>query len=116
MRRRRSPRQPHRPSPHPNLPPRPPRHDPAPEPPVAAEPAIDVPTVSLSALVAYVFERETVRVVDRDGEVWFELVDVCRVLAHSNPSKAADVLDEDERMTMVPLCRTGVARRCESLS
>jgi BRO family, N-terminal domain len=44
--------------------------------------------------------RYRVRVVDRDGNPWFVLSDVCRVLAHSNPSAAAGRLDDDERMTL----------------
>ena len=32
----------------------------------------------------------------RDGDPWFVLADVCKVLEHSNPSKAADGLEDDE--------------------
>lgn len=34
---------------------------------------------------------------DRDGEPWFVLADVCRVLEHSNPSHAASRLKEREK-------------------
>lgn len=43
------------------------------------------------------FEGQGVRMTVRDEEPWFVLVDVCRVLEISNPSKAASRLDEDER-------------------
>lgn len=38
-----------------------------------------------------------VRVVDRNGEAWFVAADVCRVLELSNPTMAAERLDEDEK-------------------
>src|SRR4051812_25581919 len=37
------------------------------------------------------------RTTARDGELWFVLADVCRVLDTGNPSMAAGRLDEDER-------------------
>ncbi|MFC3227312.1 phage antirepressor [Marinibaculum pumilum] len=43
------------------------------------------------------FEGWGVRVVIRDGEPWFVLADVCRVLEIGNPSDAARRLDDDER-------------------
>lgn len=36
----------------------------------------------------------------RDGEPWFVLADVCRLLGIKNPSDAASRLDDDERMTL----------------
>ncbi|MEN2980965.1 Bro-N domain-containing protein [Tistrella bauzanensis] len=47
------------------------------------------------------FEGCAVRVVLRDGEPWFVLVDVCRVLSIGNPSQAAARLDGDERYTLI---------------
>lgn len=39
----------------------------------------------------------TVRVIMRDGEPWFVLSDVCKILDFVNPSRIADSLDEDEK-------------------
>ncbi len=39
-------------------------------------------------------------VTDQDGQPWFVLADVCRVLDHSNPSVAASRLDDDEKLTL----------------
>jgi prophage antirepressor-like protein len=38
------------------------------------------------------------RVTDRDGNPWFVLADVCRVLEIANSRDAASRLDEDERV------------------
>lgn len=40
------------------------------------------------------------RVVDRNGDPWFVLADVCRKVGIANPSDAATRLDEDEKMTL----------------
>jgi prophage antirepressor-like protein len=48
-------------------------------------------------VVPFDFEGQAVRVIDRDGEPWFVLADVCRVLEVGNPSMAATRLDGDER-------------------
>jgi prophage antirepressor-like protein len=40
------------------------------------------------------------RMTDRDGEPWFVLADVCRVLGIGNPSDAARRLDDDEKDTL----------------
>ncbi len=42
-------------------------------------------------------ERDQFRVIDREGEPWFVLADVCRKLEIGNPSDAAKRLDEDEK-------------------
>jgi prophage antirepressor-like protein len=42
-------------------------------------------------------EKRPFRIIDRDGEPWFVLTDVCRELAISNPRDAASRLDDDER-------------------
>ena len=43
------------------------------------------------------FEDHEVRTVEIDGEPWFVLSDVCKVLELSSPHKVADRLDWDER-------------------
>lgn len=43
------------------------------------------------------FENAAVRAMKRDGDPWFVLSDVCRVLEIGNPSDAARRLDEDEK-------------------
>lgn len=48
-------------------------------------------------IAAFAFDDALVRVVDRDGDPWFVLVDVCRVLEMGNPSQAASRLDDDEK-------------------
>lgn len=47
-----------------------------------------------------VFEYETnrpFRIIDRNGEPWFVLADVCAALGLSNPSVVAQPLDDDEK-------------------
>ena len=46
------------------------------------------------------FDSNDVRLSDRDGEPWFVLADVCRVLEIGNPSDAARRLDDDEKTTL----------------
>lgn len=57
-------------------------------------------THTSSALTPFQFEGADVRLIDRDGEPWFVLADVCRVLEIGNPSDAAKRLDQDEKMTL----------------
>lgn len=45
-------------------------------------------------------EHDEFRVIDRDGEPWFVLAEVCRKLGLANPSDVASRLDDDERMTL----------------
>lgn len=42
-------------------------------------------------------DRHDFRIIDRDGEPWFVLADVCRALEISNPRDAASRLDDDEK-------------------
>ena len=56
----------------------------------------------MSAVTAYVFEGNEVRVVTRDGEPWFVAADVCRVLGVQNVAQAVGPLDEDEK----GICKT----------
>jgi len=51
----------------------------------------------MNAIVPFSFGDQPIRISDRDGQPWFVLADVCRVLEHSNPSVAARRLDDDER-------------------
>jgi anti-repressor protein len=53
-----------------------------------------------AALSVFAFEGAQVRVVTRNGEPWFVLADVCRVLGMGNPSQAATRLDDDEKHTL----------------
>ena len=46
------------------------------------------------------YKRKPVRTITRDGEPWFVLADVCRILEISNPSQAATRLDDDEKHTL----------------
>lgn len=52
------------------------------------------------SVIPFEFEGKGVRVLDQSGEPWFVLADVCRVLEHTNPSKAAERLDDDEKNTL----------------
>lgn len=54
----------------------------------------------MGPLIPFSFESQDVRVIDQDGEPWFVLADVCRVLDLTNPSKAASALDDDEKATL----------------
>ena len=45
-------------------------------------------------IVKFTYEGFPFRVIDRDGNPWFVLAEVCRVLKISNPSQAASRLDE----------------------
>lgn len=51
--------------------------------------------MGLPALIE--FENHEVRMVERDGEPWWVLPDLCRALEHSNPTMAASALDPDEK-------------------
>ena len=51
-------------------------------------------------IIAYSFDGSSVRVLRVDGEPWFVLADVCKVLSIGNPSDAARRLDDDEKDTL----------------
>ncbi len=55
----------------------------------------------MSSLIPFSFESEPVRVLERDGEPWFVLADICKVLEVGNPSQAATRLDDDEKYTLI---------------
>lgn len=49
-------------------------------------------------ITPFLFEGEiTVRVVDRNGALWFVAADVCRALGLTNPAETVRHLEEDER-------------------
>lgn len=49
-------------------------------------------------ITPFLFESDhLVRVIDRDGEPWFVVVDICRIIGHSQPSRAVENLDPDEK-------------------
>jgi prophage antirepressor-like protein len=54
----------------------------------------------MTDVIPFSFEGARVRVVTRDGDPWFVLVDVCRFLSLTNSSTAARRLDDDERHTL----------------
>ena len=51
----------------------------------------------MNELQIFNYQSSEVRTIMRNGEPWFCLVDVCRVLDMSNPRSVADRLDQDER-------------------
>ncbi|MGF7178390.1 BRO family protein [Azospirillum doebereinerae] len=51
-------------------------------------------------LIPFNFEDVAVRVIDRNGEPWFVLTDVCVVLGIGSPHKAAERLDEEDKTTL----------------
>ena len=51
----------------------------------------------MNELQVFTYQNNEVRTVERDGEPWFVLKDVCAVLNVSNPTVVAERLDEDER-------------------
>lgn len=51
----------------------------------------------MTDLVPFSFESHDVRVVMRDGQPWWVLADVCRVLEIVNPARSASRLDDDEK-------------------
>ena len=48
-------------------------------------------------LQVFTYESSPVRVIDRAGEPWWVLADVCQVLDLGSPHKVADRLDSDEK-------------------
>jgi prophage antirepressor-like protein len=52
----------------------------------------------MNELKVFKFEEgRKVRTLERDGEPWFAHVDACAVLGHTNPTKALQMLDDDEK-------------------
>jgi prophage antirepressor-like protein len=46
------------------------------------------------------YEDKTVRTIEKDGEMWWALSDVCRVLEIANTSQGSSRLDDDEKATI----------------
>lgn len=69
----------------------------------------------MSNLIPFEFESHAVRVIERDGEPWFVLADVCRVLEIANSRDAAARLDDDEKadVGITDTSSNGVAQRRE---
>ena len=63
---------------------------------LAGEGACQVPAQAV-APVPFDFQGKAVRTITNNGQVWFVAADVCAVLEHSNPTKAVERLDDDER-------------------
>lgn len=55
----------------------------------------------MNAIVPFQFEERPLRVIERDGQPWFSLNDVCAVLEIANPRDAATRLDDDERDVVI---------------
>lgn len=53
----------------------------------------------MTAIASFLYDDRPLRVVTIDGEPWFVLADLCRVLDLSNPSMVADRLDTDALST-----------------
>lgn len=60
-------------------------------------------------------DHEEFRVIDRNGEPWFVLADVCRSLEIGNPSDAARRLDDDEKDTLdnIEGIKSGISPRMQ---
>lgn len=54
----------------------------------------------MTAIIPFKFESSEVRIIDRDGEPWFVLRDVCVVLDIANVGNVADRLDADEKSSV----------------
>jgi prophage antirepressor-like protein len=54
----------------------------------------------MTHIVPFDFEDKPVRVICREGEPWFVLADVCRVLEMGNPPQTATRLDDDKKHTL----------------
>ena len=53
-----------------------------------------------NALQVFEYKGMNVRTIERDGEVWFVVKDVCDVLGLTNARMAVSELDDDEKMTV----------------
>ncbi len=51
----------------------------------------------MNELQTFTYNNTQVRTIEKNGEPWFVLKDVCEILGLSNPSRVAERLDEDER-------------------
>lgn len=51
----------------------------------------------MNDIVLFDYCGKGIRTIEKDGEVWWVLADVCKILGITNPSRAAKQLEEDER-------------------
>lgn len=51
----------------------------------------------MNEITSWNYESSEIRTIQKDGEPWFVLADVCKVLELSSPHKVADRLENDER-------------------
>lgn len=56
----------------------------------------------MNELQIFKYEQNEIRTIQKDGEPWFVLKDVCQILGLGSPHKAAERLDGDER-NQIPL-------------
>lgn len=61
----------------------------------------------MSQLQIFNYERSQIRVIERHGELWWVLKDVCDALALSNPTIVAQRLDTDEQVKVDPKAALG---------
>lgn len=54
-----------------------------------------------SGITPYAFEGRNVRIVERDGEMWFVATDVARELGYRDAFNLTQSLDQDERGTWI---------------
>ncbi len=50
--------------------------------------------------ISFDFNSNTVRAINKNGEIWFVAADVCNILGLTNPSVSLNALDDDERSTI----------------
>ncbi|MCD7731692.1 MAG: hypothetical protein LUI05_09405 [Oscillospiraceae bacterium] len=51
----------------------------------------------MNDLVCFDYDGKNIRTIERDGQLWWVLADICRVLEISNTRITAERLDDDER-------------------
>lgn len=51
----------------------------------------------MNRLQVFNYQSQQLRTAEQDGQIWWVLTDVCRILDLSNPRAVAERLDEDER-------------------
>ena len=57
--------------------------------------------MTTAQITPFLFEGEhTIRSIDRAGNPWFVVADVCNTLSITNPTMAVAALDEDEKSTL----------------
>ena len=62
----------------------------------------------MNDLKVFAYGEQQVRTVFIEDEPWWVLADVCKVLELTTPSRVAERLDEDEKMTLnLAQCHSG---------